>query len=79
MPATSVIPEINAMSLRPSISEVKKMIDTLSEKGCRKNVKIMIGGYVTGIESAEAIGADYCCNNMFQTIVLLNSFYTSYN
>ena len=79
MPATSVIPEINAMSLRPSISEVKKMIDTLSEKGCRKNVKIMLGGYATGIESAEAIGADYCCNNMFQTIVLLNSFYNSYN
>ena len=79
MPATSVIPEINAMSLRPSISEVKKMIDTLSEKGCRKNVKIMLGGYATGIESAEAIGADYCCNNMFQTIVLLNSFYNSHN
>lgn len=79
MPATSVIPEINAMSLRPSISEVKKMIDTLSEKGCRKHVKIMLGGYVSGIESAEAIGADYCCNNMFQTIVLLNSFYNSYN
>ena len=79
MPATSIIPEINAMSLRPSISEVKRMIDTLSEEGCRKNVKIMIGGYVTGIESAEAIGADYYCNNMFQTIVMLNSFYNSYN
>ncbi|MBT8351655.1 MAG: cobalamin-dependent protein [Deltaproteobacteria bacterium] len=79
MPATSIIPEINAMSLRPPISEVKRMIDTLSEEGCRKNVKIMIGGYVSGIESAEAIGADYCCNDMFQTIVLLNSFYNSYN
>jgi 5-methyltetrahydrofolate--homocysteine methyltransferase len=79
MPATSIIPEINAMSLRPSISEAKRMIDTLSEEGCRKNVKIMIGGYTTRIESAETIGADYCCNNMFQTIVLLNSFYTTHN
>jgi 5-methyltetrahydrofolate--homocysteine methyltransferase len=79
MPATSIIPEINAMSLGSSISEVKRMTDTLSEEGCRKNVKIMIGGYVAGIESAGAIGADYCCNNMFQTIVLLNSFYNSYN
>ena len=79
MPTTSIIPEINAMSLKPSISEVKRMIDTLSEEGCRKNVKIMIGGYVNEIESAEAIGADYCCNDMFQTIVLLNSSYNSYN
>jgi len=79
MPTTSIIPEINAMSLKPSISEVKRMIDTLSEEGCRKNIKIMIGGYVNEIESAEAIGADYCCNDMFQTIALLNSFYNSHN
>ena len=79
MPAKSIIPEINATSLRPSISEVKKMIDTLSEEGCRENLRIMIGGYVTGIDSAEAIGADYYCNNMFQTIVLLNSLYASCN
>jgi methanogenic corrinoid protein MtbC1 len=79
MPATSIIPEINAMYLKPSTSELKRVIDALSEEGCRKKVKIMIGGYLTGIESAEAIGADYCCNNMLQTIVLLNSFNSSNN
>jgi 5-methyltetrahydrofolate--homocysteine methyltransferase len=79
MPAISVIPEINAMSSRPSIFEIKKMIDTISEKGYRKNLKIMIGGHAPEIEPAEAIGADYCCNNVFQTIVLLNSIYNSPN
>jgi hypothetical protein len=39
----------------------------------------MIGGHAPEIESAEAIGADYCCNNVFQTIVLLNSIYNSPN
>jgi methanogenic corrinoid protein MtbC1 len=79
MPAKSIIPEINAMSSRLSISEIKKMIDTISEEGCRENIKVMIGGYTAGIESAEAIGADYCFNNVFQTIVLLNSIYNSSN
>ncbi len=55
------------------------MIDTISEEGCRENIKVMIGGYTAWIELAEAIGADYCCNDVFQTIVLLNSIYNSSN
>lgn len=79
MPSISVIPEINAMSSRPPISEIKKMTDAISKKGYRKNTKVVIGGHAPEIESAEAIGADYCCNNVFQTIVLLNSIYNSPN
>jgi len=73
MPSTSIIPEINAISPGPSISEIKTMLDTLSEKGSRENMKLILGGYAAGIESAEAIGADYCCSNVFQTIVTLRS------
>ncbi len=79
MPTMSVIPEVNAMTSRVSISEITKVIHTLSEEGCRENMKVLIGGNAGEIESAEAIGADYYCNNVFQTIVLLNSIYNSPN
>jgi 5-methyltetrahydrofolate--homocysteine methyltransferase len=72
-PSTSLVPELNSVSTISSIPEIKKLIENLSEKDSRKDLKILIGGNVASIASAEDVGADYRCNDMFQTIQFLKA------
>ena len=72
MPSISVFPEFKAASSVSLTPVLKKLTNKLSEEGCRKNVMIMIGGFIAGIESAEDIGVDHCCENMLETVELLN-------
>ena len=69
--STSLIPELNAVSSISSKVKIKKVIDNLSDEGYRDNVTILIGGNVPVIDSAADVGADYCCENMLQTVELL--------
>jgi methanogenic corrinoid protein MtbC1 len=77
--STSLIPELNAVSSISSKVKIKKVIDNLSDEGCRDNVTILIGGNVPVIHSAADVGADYCCENMLQTIELLRELTCSSN
>lgn len=77
--STSLIPEFNVMSSLTSKPLIKKVIDNLSEEGCRENITILIGGNVPVIHSAAEVGADYCCKNLFQTIELLGKLASSSN
>jgi methanogenic corrinoid protein MtbC1 len=77
--STSQIPEFNAVSSISSKVEIKRFIEKLSEEGCCEDVTILISGNVPGIYSAADVGADYCCNNMFQTIELLGKLASSSN
>jgi len=73
-PSTSLVPELNSVSTTTSVPEIKKLIEILSEKDNRKNLKILIGGNVASIRSAGAVGADYRCKDMVQTIQFLKDF-----
>lgn len=73
--SASILPEIRAGSLDSSIPVIKKLTNKLSDEECRKNVTIMIGGYMAGIESADDIGADHCCGNMLEAVDLFNKLY----
>ena len=75
--STSLIPELNAVSSISSKVKIKKVIDNLSDEGYRDNVTILIGGNVPVIDSAADVGADYCCENMLQTVELLKELATS--
>jgi 5-methyltetrahydrofolate--homocysteine methyltransferase len=75
--STSLIPEFNAVSSISSKARIKKVIDNLSDKGCRDDVIILIGGNVPSIHSAADVGADYCCRNMLQTVELLRELTSS--
>jgi len=75
MPSTSIFPEFKAASSLPLTPVLKKLTNKLSEEGCRENVKIMIGGFIAGIESADDIGVDHCCENMFEVVDLFNKLY----
>ncbi len=70
-PSTSLIPEFNAVTSISSKAKIKNLIDSLSDEGYRDNVTILIGGNAPAIHSAPAVGADYCCENMLQTVELL--------
>jgi len=53
-------PEILALSalLTTTVAEQRKIIETLTEKGIRDKVKVIIGGAATTQEFADEIGAD---------------------
>lgn len=78
-PSTSLIPEFNVMSSISSKGKIKRMIENLSDEGCRANVTILIGGNVPVIHSAADVGADYCCKNLLQTVKLLGKIASSSN
>jgi len=44
--------------MTPTMDSMKAAVDALVEDGCRKNVKIIIGGAPTSQEFADEIGAD---------------------
>ena len=52
--------QLVAMStlMTPTMDSMKAAVDALVEDGCRKNVKIIIGGAPTSQEFADEIGAD---------------------
>jgi methanogenic corrinoid protein MtbC1 len=77
--STSSVPELNAVSSISSKAKIKRTIDNLSDEGCCEDVTILIGGNVPGIYTADDVGADYCCKNMFQTIELLGKLASSSN
>ena len=77
-PARSQNMGTNAMYAMSLIPELKNMTDRLLKEGYRKNVTIITGGYVAGIESVEETGVDYCCDNMFQLIELLTALRDTY-
>jgi corrinoid protein of di/trimethylamine methyltransferase len=53
-------PEILGLSalLTTTMPEMKKVVETLGEKGLRKSIKIMVGGAPVDAAFAEKIGAD---------------------
>jgi len=79
LPSASIVPEINASSSIYSSSDIKEVINKLPTEGVSKDLRIMVGGHVTGFESAEEIGADYICKNMYQTITFLSKLYCPSN
>ena len=77
--STSLIPEFNAVSSISSKAKIQKVIDNLSDEGCRDNVTILIGGNLPVIRSAAEVGADYYCENMLRTVELLRQLACSSN
>jgi methanogenic corrinoid protein MtbC1 len=73
LPARSINPEINAMHSASSIPYLEELLGRLSNEDCRKKVTVIVGGDIPGVESAEEIGADYCCKSLSQTIEVLST------
>ena len=78
-PSTSLIPEFNVMPSISSKVKIKKLIDTLSDEGCREKARILIGGNVPVIQTPADVGADFCCKNLLQTVELLEKLASSSN
>jgi methanogenic corrinoid protein MtbC1 len=79
VPSTSVFPEFMTASSVALTPVLQKLTNKLSEEGCRKNVTVMVGGFIAGIESADDIGVDHCCENMLETVDLFNNLYNLYD
>ena len=47
---------------------INKALKQLSEKGYRKDLKIMVAGPIPGVESVDDLDSDFYCQNMYQTI-----------
>jgi 5-methyltetrahydrofolate--homocysteine methyltransferase len=75
--ATSIIPSFDTAPSTASISVLQQVSDKLSQHACRDDVTMLVGGEVSGIISAEAVGADYCCENILQTIVVFDKLYNT--
>jgi len=68
MPSISTYPDGQPAYRTSAKPIIKKALKQLSEKGCRKDLKIMVAGPIPGIESVDALDSDFYCQNMYQTI-----------
>lgn len=68
-------PEIRGSVIDASTPLIQELIDKLSEAEVHRDVKIVIGGYIAGIQSTDIIGTDYCCENIWQAIALFDKLY----
>jgi len=58
-------------STRATIPELKEITDKINEDRAFENTKIILGGFLAGNDEADALGADYLCPNLDQSIDLL--------
>jgi 5-methyltetrahydrofolate--homocysteine methyltransferase len=72
LPTAAILPDANTVNPTAVKSAVNKTLSKLSEKGYRKDVTVMVGGQMPGVDSAKAIGADYYCTNFNQTVAALD-------
>jgi len=59
-----------------SMDNMRKVVDLLSEKGLRKNVKVIVGGAPISSSFAEKIGADGYSENAVGALRLVNRLLT---
>ena len=58
-------------STRATIPELKEITDKINKDRALENTKIILGGFIAGDHEADALGADYLCPNLDQSIDLL--------
>jgi methanogenic corrinoid protein MtbC1 len=68
VPTVVGIPEATPLRAATVASAVKMTINALSQCGNRENITVMVGGNIPGIQSAEALGADYYCADFTETV-----------
>jgi 5-methyltetrahydrofolate--homocysteine methyltransferase len=58
-------------STRATIPELKEITDKINMDRAHENTKVILGGFLAGDDEADALGADYLCQNLDQSIDLL--------
>jgi 5-methyltetrahydrofolate--homocysteine methyltransferase len=58
-------------STRSTIPELEEINDILNEGNCRKDIKVILGGYLATDDTANTFDVDFRCRNISQTLELL--------
>ena len=66
-------------STRATIPELKEITDKINKDRAHENTKLILGGFLAGDDEADALGADYLCPNLDQSIDLLVNLAQSSN
>ena len=66
-------------STRTTIPDLKEIVDNIQAGSAAEKTTVILGGFLAGDNEADAIGADYRCANIHQSIDLLLNLANSSN